>query len=242
MSFRNEFHKLKNESLKVKLEYIFTYYWIPILTVAALLVILVSQMIHFATRKEAVLSGHFINAIFEQEDSERFLSDVSSKMNIEEKTSEISLSNSLLSSDDPYSMMAAHQLITAQIAAKSLDFLVGDIDTLSQYAYDESFLDIRTVLSTEQTAVLSPYFLFIDRAIIEQISQSGEPPKEFPDPTKPETMKKPMPFAVQIPENSEFDNVYFAQTTKAIAIAIICNGPNPTGAAQFIFLACESFQ
>lgn len=203
---------------------------------AVLLVTLVSQVIHFATQKEIVLSGHCINAVFEQAQSEQFLNDVFQKMNINQGTGEIAFSNSLLSSEDLYSIVTTHQLIAAKIASKSLDFLAGDADTLAQYAYDESFCDIRTVLTAEQSAALSAYFLYIDQAIVQKASD--EQLKEYPDPTKPENMEKPIPFAVQIPEGSAFDQVYFDQTRKIMAIAIVCNAPNPAAAAQFIFLTC----
>ena len=132
MSFRNEFKKIKNESLKVKLEYIFTYYWLPIVIAAVLLVTLVSQVIHFATQKEIVLSGHCINAVFEQAQSEQLLNDVFQKMNINQGTGEIAFSNSLLSSEDLYSIVTTHQLIAAKIASKYLDFLAVNTVRMSQ--------------------------------------------------------------------------------------------------------------
>ena len=236
MSFRSEYAKIKNDSLKVRLEFIFTYYWLPIVIASALLVTLVALTVHFTTQKETVLSGHCVNAVFEQTEAEAFLTDVSQKMNIDERTGEIALSNSLLSTEDLYGVTTTHQLVTAQIAAKALDFLAGDARTLAQFAYSESLCDIRTVLTPEQADALSSYFLYYDLAIVQKASALQT--EEYPNPSKPEEMEMPVPFAVQIPEGSAFDRVYFAQTDKMMAIAVACNAPHPAAAALFIYLTC----
>ena len=237
MSFRSEFAKIKNESLKVKLDYIFSYYWIPMLIALLLIFTLIPEIIYLATQKETVLSGHCIDAVFELEDSEQFIKDVSSKLGIDESKEEFALTTSLLITEDLEGVIATHQLISAQITSRSLDFLSGDPKVLLQYAYDACFYDLRTVLSAEQSAALSPYFLYIDETF-ERVVEPGAQPADFPDPTKPEEMEKPVPFAVQIPESSDFDRVYFGDTDELSAIAIIRNAPNTTAAIEFLFLTC----
>ena len=233
-----EFQKLKNESWRVKLEHIMTYYRLPILVILTVFAILISQIIHVTTMKETVLSGRCINAVFDSSASRQFLDKLSDELNIDESKSKLTLSHSLLSSEDIQNSIVTHQLITAEIAANSLDFLISETQTLLQYAYDETFADLRTILSPKQTEALSPYFLYIDMALVNSFDYTSDQAPQFPDPTAPEAMEMPIPFAVQIPENSTFDQVYFSHTSKAMAIAIVCNAPNPANAAQFIFLTC----
>jgi hypothetical protein len=234
--FLYEFRKLKNEGWKAKVSYILTYYWIPIVVILVLLAVLISQVIHFATKKEVALSGHWINAVFEQADSEKFLADATAELGIDSNTCKIAFSNSLLTDGDKHSEVATHQLIAAKIASQSLDFLVADTQFLVQYAYDESFCDLRTVLSTQQIQSLSPYFLYVDQSLIGSAVTTNTLPSQFPDPTAPEKMKKPVPFAIQIPKGSAFDQVYYGHTKKPAAIAILCNAPNMDATGQFIGL------
>lgn len=231
-----EFKKLKNESWQVKLEYILTYYRLPILIILTVLVILISQMIHFATMKETVLSGRCINAVFDSSASQQFLDKLSKELNIDEGKSKLTLSHSLLSSEDIQNSIVTHQLITAEIAANSLDFLICETQTLLQYAYDESFADLRTILSQKQVETLSPYFLYIDMALANSFDYTANQAPQFPDPTVPEAMAQPVPFAMQIPEGSDFDQVYYSHTEKPMAIAVLCNAPNVDTVRQFISL------
>lgn len=233
-----EFKKLKNKSWQVKLDYILTYYRLPLLIILIVLVILISQITHFATMKETILSGRCINAVYDTSFSQQFLDKLSDELNIDKNKSKLTLSHSLLSSEDIQNSIITHQLITAEIAANSLDFLVGETQTLLQYAYDESFADLRTILSPEQTKILSPYFLYIDAALVNSFHYSADRAPQFPDPTAPEAMVKPVPIAVQIQEGSPFNQVYYSQTSNTIAIAIITNAPNPATAVQFITLTC----
>ena len=224
---QEEFHKLKGESIQVKLEYIATYYWIPILSVVILLAIVISQVIHFSTAKDIALSGHFINANPDKTLSQEYVQYVSKTLDIDESKSEISLSNCFLYADDIQSALATHQLIAAEVAAKSLDFLIADPQLLLEYAYDEYFTDIRTILSEEQIARLSPYFLYIDQAHIASNT-------DFPDPTAPEAMTTPIPFALRIPEGSALDLAYYAHTESLIGISVLSNAQNTENTAKFI--------
>ena len=238
-NYINEFKKLKNESLKVKLGYILTYYWIPIVIVLFVLVFLISQIIHYATMKDDALSIHCINAAYQQQDSRQFLSEVTQKLGIDSSTSEIAFANTPLSRDDVYTQFAIHQQITAKLTARSMDFLVSDVLFLLQYAYSESFCDIRTILSAEQADALAPYFLYMDAALVDIFASSAEEMPQIPDPTAPEKMEDPVPIALQIPEGSVFDNVYYSHTENVIAIAAVKNAPNLANAIRFLSLLYE---
>ena len=233
-----EFKKLENKSWQVKLDHILTYYRLPLLITLTLLVILISQITHFATMKETVLSGRCINAVYDASVSQQFLDKLSDELNIDKNRSKLTLSHSLLSSKDIQSSIITHQLITAEIAANSLDFLVGETQTLLQYAYDESFADLRAILPPDPAKILSPSFLYIDAALANSFHDSADQAHQFPDPTTPEAMTQPVPVAVQIPKGSPFNQVYYSQTHNTIAITIIANAPNPATAAQFIALTC----
>lgn len=229
-----EFKKLKNEPLKTKVEYIFTYYWIPILVFAVLLVILISQIIHLSSAKETVLSGHCINAAAESIDAEQFIANFAASFEIDTEENEISILTSQFLPGASYDSYVTNQLITAKIAAKSLDFIAADSETLLLYAYQETFCDLRTVLSPAQLQKFCNYFLYMDSAKIgNQDVQTNQPPV-YPNPTDPENMQQAIPFAVLIPADSEFAKLYYPDADSPIAIAIVATAPNSDFAVSFL--------
>jgi hypothetical protein len=238
-NYINEFKKLKNESLKVKLSHILTYYWIPIAIILFVLFFLVSMIVHYATRKDAALSIHCINAVYQTQASDQFLSNAEQELGIDSSTSEIAFANSPLTRDDVYTQVTIHQQIAAKLTSHSMDFLVSDVLFLLQYAYNGAFCDIRTVLSPEQAEALSPYFLYMDQALADKFATAEEATPEIPDPTAPEKMEAPIPIALQIPKDSAFDKLYYSHTENTIAIAVIKNPPHMAKAAQFLSLLYE---
>ena len=238
-NYINEFKKLKNESLKVKLEHILTYYWIPIAIFLFVLVFIVSQVVHYATMKDDALSIHCINAAYQQQNAKQFLSDAMQQLGIDSSTSQINLANSPLSKDDISTQIAIHQQIAAKLTARSMDFMVSDVLFLLQYAYSRSFCDIRTVLSPAQAEALAPYFLYMDQALVDSFASAKEETPQIPDPTAPEKMEDPIPIALQIPKDSVFDKIYYSHTENVIAIGVIKNAPHMAKAAQFLSLLYE---
>ena len=234
-----EFQKLKNEPLKTKLEYIFTYYWIPILVVAVLLVVLISQIIHLTSVKETVLSGHCINATAESADADKFIADFAISLGVDSEKSEISILTSQFLPSASYDSYVANQLITAKIATKSLDFIVADPETLLLYAYQESFCDLCKVLSPAQFQKFTDHFLYMDSAQITNPDIQSSQSSVYPDPTAPNSMQQAVPFAVQIPPDSEFAQLYYPDADSPIAIAVLDNAPNPTLAVSFVDYICD---
>lgn len=232
-----EFKKLKNESLKTKIEYIFTYYWIPLLIFTILMIVLISQILHFTSKKETVLSGHCINAYYT--DSQQYMTGFSEYCGIQTDSQQVSVTTTSLSTDDAYADYVSNQLITAKIASKSLDFLTGDSQTLLQYAYQETFYDLNTILSAEQIQKLSDYFLYMDYTLVQQTETSSDMITQFPDPKSPDQMKMPIAFAIEISDGSAFDQIYYPHTNDLCGIGIIVNSPNLQNTICFIEYLCE---
>jgi len=236
-----EFKKLKDEPLKTKVEYIFTYYWIPILAFVILIAILISQIIHFSNAKETILSGHCINATGDSSGAAQFVATFAESSGIDTASSEISIVTSQFSPGASYDSYVANQLITAKIAAKSLDFITADFENLLPYAYQEAFIDLRAIMSKEQMQTMSAYFLYMDLAVIEKLETTNDQPPVYPDPTAPENMSHPIPFAVVIPANSEFAKLYYPHRDDAIALAVVSTAPNPTLTVSFVDYICNKW-
>lgn len=225
---RNEFKKLKGEPLKVKLDYILSYYWIPIVAFIAIVAILISQIVHIATQKDCLLSGFCLNAIADHQATGQYVQQLSQAAGLDPETQKISFSTGAMLDSDPQSSYMTAQMLTARIAADDLDVLAGSSDELLSYAYQYVFFDLRTVLTDRQLEQLSAHFLYMDLSLPDDYMSVSDQQVEFPDPTKPEAMENPVPFAFAIPTDSAFHQLYYAHTDQPQFMGLITRDtPSP---------------
>lgn len=159
--------KIKEMSFKEKLSYFWEYYRIPFFIVAAV-IILASFLIHdIVTAKPYGFYAIMINSSPSTQETnlEKSFSTYAD-IDMSKYDCYIDTSTTLnLSSTNQYDM-ASMQKIMAVIAAGDLDTMVADYNSFSHYAMNDTFTDLRKVLSKDQLAKYSDDFYYVDYAVI----------------------------------------------------------------------------
>lgn len=197
--------QLKGKPLKQKLEHIVTYFWLPILLTAAILIATVSYIVHLVTLKEDALNVMCVNAVSYIEAEEAFMNEFAQSAGIDLDAYVVDMSTTLsVSTEALYNSYEAAQAMVAQLAAGSVDVMAADIDTLQPYFYGDFFYDLRDVLTADQQETYRAYYLYMDLAVMRELLDAVNEAPVYPDPTKPELMEEPVPIALLLPTDTEF--------------------------------------
>lgn len=237
--FREEREALKHGTPKQKLEYFWDYYkWHTIGGIIAVILI-VSIVYNAVTAKDCALYAVFLNSYTEQRVLDSFVSGFTDTTDIDTDKYEVIVDTNLSLSEDARdeASYAAVQKIMALIAASNLDILAGDTASFNRYAYNDMLTDLRDILSPQQQQLYEPYYYYVDRAVIlaqqEAYNNLNVFEEEYPDPTKPEEMKDPIPVGL-FTESSEALAGHFIFTKKPVAIGILVNTEHQDLALQFL--------
>lgn len=222
--FKEERERIKKYGTRQeKLAYFWDYYkWHTIIAVIAIIVI-GSSIYSSLTAKDIVLNGILLNSYsaVDEEVPSTLISDFLTEQQIDTTKNDITLNTSLYYTTDEeknsdYNMSeltyTASQIIVVQVAAGELDFMTGDLETLSSLAYSEYFVDLSTVLSEDQLALYEPYLLYIDQTVLEALNEDTDLDSTktitIPDCDKPETMEKPIPVMINISHCDDVKEFY----------------------------------
>lgn len=239
---RQRWEELKDKPLKQKLGYIVTYYWFPIIAVLAIVIFAVSYIVHVATLKDVALNVTCVNATAEEDVAESFAKEFAQEAGIDLKEYEVELSTNMMLLDEGImsSYDSAEVLIT-MIGAQSIDVLVSDQASMLQRFYQDVLADLSQVLSDEQTEAYRDAFLYLDKKVLEEVSDITNLEKipSFPDPTKPDEMEEPIPVAIRIPADTEFAKSFFPDCEDDVVIGLAINAKNITHALAFLDFVME---
>ncbi len=228
--FKVEREAIKNGTSKEKFQYFLDYYKWQTITAIAVIIIIISSIYSAVTAKETLLSGVMLNCYhsFSEEPFADLIHDFISNQQINSSKYEIELNTTLTYSADNASASETNyntiQLLGAQIASHSLDFVAGNLEAMTTFAYSDSFCDLSSLLSEEQLALYEPYLLYIDLAVSEKL-QTETSAIDFPDCTKPETMQIPIPIMIDMSHCEYLTNTY-AYTVEPLVFAVAVNASN----------------
>ena len=233
---RKDRELLKGKSPTEKLKHIWLYYkWY--LGAALLLVIYVSSTIYSnVAAANCILNGVFLNTTAPSysvlSHGEEFLAAGSYTPG-----SEVYFDTMHYSTDpdaeDAASVYETFQLLLAKAHAGELDLLVTGSGTLNQLIYNEFFLDLNQILTTEQIQTYDGLFLYMDKAFLSQLGDPGAAPASYPDPTKPELMTEPVPVLVDI-RNSKAVSALYTDSTDLYALGFVVGGQHPEVARHYL--------
>lgn len=213
----------KHGTRQEKWAYFWDYYkWHTIIAVVAL-VIVISSIYNALTAKDVVLNGILLNSttMLDETKQNELMLDFMTQQEINTKKNEITLNTSLYYTvyDDEttdYSnselTYTASQIMLVQVAAGELDFMTGDLETLTSIAYSEFFVDLTTVLTEEQLKQYEPYLYYMDQHVLElmEAAKDSDSPTQvtIPDVDKPETMKTPIPVMIDLSRCEDIKTFY----------------------------------
>lgn len=112
------------------------------------------------------------------------------------------------------------QMLSAQIAAGDIDFMIGDLESMNNLAYKQYYAELSDVLSEEQMERYEPHFLYYDKAFVDELRNMDAIATVYPDPQKPDLMKEPVPMFINVSECRGLQDVYpYAEGEYVIAFA-----------------------
>ena len=221
----------KTGTTRDKAEYIWEYYKWHILAVIFVVCFIGSVIYNNVTAKDYVLQGNFLNTLAESETVLEMEQDFIETYPIDTSSEEVFFDASMYYLDESDAMGTAYQTIqvlTTKIAAGEIDFLVADVATLYDFAYNQHFTELPEILSEEQLKAYEPYLLYYDKEVLEELSNLDYTGEEFPeialpDPAKPELMEEPVPVMIDVSSSEKISTLY-PVSTKNYAFAFVVNG------------------
>ncbi len=239
--FKEEREALKHGTPKQKFAYFMDYYkWYVIAAVIA--VILVSYTIYeIATRKETVFYTCLLNTL--DMGAEEYNAGFEEAVGLD--TEEYRMLFDSGTWIDPYSMdettMANSQKLMAHLAAGELDTMITDMESITNYAYQDNFLTMEEFLTPEQYEKYQPYFYYIDAKAMEEWNNFISDPDnlmldisfEFPDPRKPEEMEEPVAMGIFLDECEKLKECYHFRSDDVV-FGVFGNTSHKETALQYL--------
>ncbi len=234
---------VENGTIKEKIAYFFDYYTIHTVAIAAILIFTITFIYQQVTKPDTVLSGLVLNAFnYDGGDPVGDMGDgFMEYIDMNTKEYEFALNSALsinMGEDTQQSDYAASQAIMAQCSAGVIDFISSPLNAILDYGYGDLVVNLEDVLTEEDFTLYEPYFLYVDRAVIQQRQEAFDNNEDaneipIPDPTKPEDMKDPMPVFIDVTKCEKMANIYdYSEDT--IVVAIAANAPNPDRISDFL--------
>ena len=228
--FRAEREAVKHGPLKERLAYFWDYHKWHVIIIAAVVIFLIYSIYTTVTKPETLLSGMILNTHNQEayQAGQDITTDFLKGQNIDTKKNTIDLNTSLSYSTDSKDAASSNyttlQVITAQASAGVLDFVLADLDTMTDLAYRNMFADLTTVLTEEQMTEYAPYFLYIDRDIFlqrdEAFNETGDASSIVLSVCEtPDGMKDPIPVFLDISQCEKMTSLYL-ETPDTLVIGV----------------------
>lgn len=240
--FREEREALKKGPFKKKVQYFWYYYKVHVFVTAFIAFALISIIYNLITAKDIILYAVLPDCFVQAEDQgEAYKMAFTESLGYDTDKFETYIDTSMYLGDiytyseDTY---ASIQKIATYVAAGEIDVMITDPDIFNYYAYLEYLSDISTILTEEQLARYSDKFYYMDYALVEEKEAAFDANYEYtityPDPTKPEAMKKPIPIGIYMDEadNSFHENYKFGKG--APIFCVIANTDQIPNAQRFL--------
>ena len=252
--FQKEREAVKNGTFKVKLAYFWDYYKVHTIVTVVVIIFLSSWIYELITATDPVLSVNFLNlsSIREENMTNRLLDEFIEEQKIDTKEygidrrtnlryiteAEMAESEATATGNKASSNYNTLQILLAQTGANTLDAIIGPHAALNELAYQDYFVDLSTALTVEEYALYKPYFLYIDRAVIEarqEAYNSNEPVTSIPISlsNSAENFEDPIPTFIDLSQCEKVKEIY-GEDTENLAIAIVTNAKNKEMTMKFV--------
>lgn len=231
--FKEEREALKHGTPKQKFAYFLDYYKWHVIIAVAVIGFAASLIYQSVTRKETAFFAAVVNA-FEMVSPEEHIQSFADYAGIDRGEYDVAFDSSIRidNSSMTQDTITSTQKLMVLIAASEIDVVLGDDGLIEQYAYNDSFYDIREVLTQEQIEKYESRFFYMDQAVAEAISAAQEDPNydyskapTHPNPKKPEAMERPVPVGIYLDGADSLEEVYYFLDGDAV-LAVSATSPN----------------
>lgn len=240
--FKEERAALKDASFKVKWNYFWDYYKLPVVVTAIAVVLITTLVVQIMQRKDTALFVAMINGGSLQADVAPYIEEFCEYADIDTEESTALFDTTMYIDFDNLNDITKSSLekMMVYIAAQEVDLVVTATDMFEYYGYGPTFMDLREFLTEEQIAKYEPYFYYIDQAIVQEKEAQQDAmnydfvPAYPTNPNDPTTMQDPIPVGIYLKDNAEtfLDNYYFSGGEPVVGI--IVNTTKPEMSSQFI--------
>lgn len=246
--FKAERNAIRQGTPREKIQYFWDYYKEYVIFGAVVLCIIISVVLGKLNEKEVLLTGILLNNRMTSEEAVtglklRFLENMQRDPAEAEVTLMIRWKYDADTNGYSEENYYALQTLSAQTAGGMLDFMTGDLDTMTVLAYGDYFEDLSLILTEEQMKRYEPYFLYMDMAVLEAArvaadAEAYDTQLIIPDCTKPETMEKPVPVFIDLSQREKLSEIY-PGATGAVVLAVAANAPRVKMIAEWVDFLME---
>ncbi len=152
-NFRKEQAKIAAMPLPDKISYLFTYYKFHALAILVVLVIAISLLVSFLTKKEELLTGALINVTTSDAGEKALTEDVLALLEGDSKTQMVRLLPDTVidySGQDKSQMnLGETSKILAMVANQALDYIIGNEAAIQSYGMEDGLRDLSQFLPEE---------------------------------------------------------------------------------------------
>ncbi len=230
----------KTAPFSKKIEFFWEYYKIHTFIVLVLVIGVGYFIHHLITAKDTVLSGLFLNAYSLKTEvnvadwGQEFLE----LKEIDTEEYEVTFIDRYMLSDNDATDYEVKQAIWVQVGAGAIDFMVSPLEYITDYAYQDYYCDLRTILSEEQIEKYEQYFLYVDSAVIKEIAKlsqdlDNDVDVALPDAAKPEEMENPIPVFIDLSQCEEISELY-GSAYDSLVFGVLVNAKYPDNAVAFL--------
>ncbi len=150
-SFKGEMKKLRQMKFPEKLQYIFTYYWIPIfITIVA--IIGITYTVHsFLTHRDLVLKGVILNdVIFDSKVKQTVSKDLEELLGVDRKKYEVHIEDAVLVGGPTVEDTNGQMKMSVYFMSRDVDFLIMDERAKDYFLGVCAYADLEKTLTNEQ--------------------------------------------------------------------------------------------
>jgi len=161
--YKKERESIKGKTFKEKLDYFWYYYKIHTFVAIFVLIVLIVFIRDMTTSKEYGYTCTFVNSNTISNDTE-FMDEFAKTTDIDLSKYYVHLDDSTQFSTESYDQtsMAVMQKFVSMVYVGEIDNVVINRDLFANYAQNEMFLDLRTVLTEEQIGKYENHFFYVD--------------------------------------------------------------------------------
>lgn len=224
-------------------EYFYDYYKFEAFVIIAVFYFIGNMAYTKLTEKEIVLTGALLNQYNILADDlisdleEDFLTEQG--FDLDEHKVELNTSLRYAHSSDSTFNDATIQGLVAQCSGGTIDFITGDMEAMTIFAYGDYFYDLREVLTEEEMELFKPYILYIDRDYQRQVEEALTTPEVIPtmvppDMRYPEHMVDPIPVLIDLRESGLLSNIYI-DLVDVLCFGFTVNAPDLELTKEFLY-------
>lgn len=216
--FKEERAALKQATFQEKFSYFLDYYkWHTIIIIGA--IVFVATLIYqVASQKDYAIYVAMLNTV-ELESAEECVRQFAEYADIDTEKYDILIDTSMYIDLSDMSKLdertlSSNEKLMVYIAAGDVDVVISNETTLTSYAYNGAFYDLRSILTEEQIAKYEPYFYYMDQDYADQLNAQVSLIEDFdvlsdsPNGRSPENMGNPIPVGIYLDEAGTLKESY----------------------------------